>query len=222
MRTFRLRTGTLLTTMVLRMNRKNNMTTEFKEFPKIARYSRECIVTEKIDGTNASIFIGEGEEFLIGSRTRWITTDQDNYGFAKWATEHKKLLLKLGKGLHFGEWWGSGIQRGYNLPKGEKRFSLFNTTRWCYANPKQIPTADPRIIKYQEVLPEGLHLVPEMYRGSFDDVPITNLLCQLKTNGSLASNGFMNPEGIVIYHVAAGIGFKKTLDKDSQPKSLIK
>ena len=33
------------------------MATEFMGFPKIARYSREVIVTEKIDGTNACIYI---------------------------------------------------------------------------------------------------------------------------------------------------------------------
>ncbi len=32
---------------------------EFKEFPKIARLTRDCIITEKIDGTNASIYISE-------------------------------------------------------------------------------------------------------------------------------------------------------------------
>jgi len=30
---------------------------EFTEFPKIARLSREVIVTEKIDGTNGCIYI---------------------------------------------------------------------------------------------------------------------------------------------------------------------
>ena len=30
---------------------------QFKEFPKMPRLSREMIITEKIDGTNASIFI---------------------------------------------------------------------------------------------------------------------------------------------------------------------
>ena len=34
----------------------------FIEFPKMARLSREAIITEKIDGTNASIFIQN--EFL--------------------------------------------------------------------------------------------------------------------------------------------------------------
>ena len=105
--------------------------TEFVEFPKIARYSRDVIVTEKIDGTNACVFIGEDGEFLTGSRTRWITPDADNYGFAKWAQDHKAELLTMGPGRHFGEWWGSGCQRGYDLPKGEKRFSLFNVLRWC-------------------------------------------------------------------------------------------
>lgn len=33
------------------------MPPEFKEFPKMGRLSRECVVTEKIDGTNAQIYI---------------------------------------------------------------------------------------------------------------------------------------------------------------------
>ncbi len=33
------------------------MKLEFNEFPKIARLSREIVITEKLDGTNASIFI---------------------------------------------------------------------------------------------------------------------------------------------------------------------
>jgi hypothetical protein len=37
----------------------------------------------------------------------------------------------------------------------------------------------------------------------------------LKKNGSYAMPGFMNPEGIVIFHVAANTGFKKTFEKDN-------
>lgn len=29
----------------------------FAEFPKIARLSRECVITEKIDGTNAQVVV---------------------------------------------------------------------------------------------------------------------------------------------------------------------
>jgi hypothetical protein len=72
--------------------------TEFREFQKIPRLSRECIITEKIDGTNGCIYIGEDGEFLVGSRTRWITPEQDNFGFATWAMAHRDELLTLGPG----------------------------------------------------------------------------------------------------------------------------
>ena len=194
---------------------------EFKEFPKIARLSRECIITEKIDGTNAQITITEDGEFLTGSRSGWITPDKDNYGFAMWAYANKDDLMKLGKGTHFGEWWGSGIQRGYGLIKGDKRFSLFNTTRWCLVgqSPRLI-SKDPKTQeeKYQKVLPVCCGLVPELYRGIFDTVIINGALLTMKEQGSLAVKGYMNPEGIVVYHCSAGVGFKKTIEKDELSK----
>ena len=79
---------------------------EFESFGKIARLSRECTITEKIDGTNAQICITEDGQFLTGSRTRWITPQDDNMGFSAWAHEHKDELMPLGVGRHFGEWWG--------------------------------------------------------------------------------------------------------------------
>lgn len=197
--------------------------TEFVEFPKISRYSRDVIVTEKIDGTNACVFIGEDGEFLTGSRTRWITPEADNYGFSRWAQDHKDELLTMGPGRHFGEWWGSGCQRGYDLPKGEKRFSLFNVARWCLYGeaPQQIPTADPRIVKMQDVLPPCVGLVPVLWRGRFDDLDLDAVLADLRENGSRAAPGFMKPEGVVVFHVAGCVGFKKTLEKDDEPKSRI-
>jgi len=197
--------------------------TEFVEFPKMARLSREMVITEKIDGTNGCIHISEdGNEFLVGSRTRWITPEDDNHGFAKWAFSNKSELMKLGKGTHFGEWWGSGIQRGYGLSKGEKRFSLFNTHRWCLygQEPKIRSNANPLNIIYQDVLPECVGLVPILYEGMFDTNQIQNILDRLKVNGSMASPGFMKPEGIVVFHTAANFGFKKTIEKDEVPKSL--
>ena len=193
--------------------------TDFQGFNKIARFSREVIVTEKIDGTNAQIFIGEDGEFLTGSRTRWITPEDDNFGFSRWAHEHKDELLTLGPGRHFGEWWGQGIQRKYGLT--EKRFSLFNVMRWCLHDetPLVIPMADPRIIKTEEVLPPCVGLVPILWRGLFDDLTINDVLDCLLVNGSQAAKGFMNPEGVVVYHIAGNVGFKKTLEKDSEPKS---
>jgi hypothetical protein len=196
---------------------------DFQEFPKIARLSRECIITEKIDGTNAQVLITPEGEMLVGSRTRWLTPETgDNHGFMAWALAHKEELLKLGPGRHFGEWWGSGIQRGYGLPKGEKRLSLFNALRWCRhgGTPRRIPTADPRVEKYQDVLPPCVGLVPVLYRGPFTTEACENAVEWLRANGSEAAPGFGQPEGIVCFHTAANIGFKKTLLKDESPKSL--
>jgi hypothetical protein len=71
---------------------------KFIAFPKMARLSREVIISEKIDGTNAQILITNDGQMLVGSRTRWITPEQDNHGFARWAYEHKEELLQLGPG----------------------------------------------------------------------------------------------------------------------------
>jgi hypothetical protein len=173
---------------------------DFCEFPKMGRYSREVIVTEKIDGTNAQILITEDGGFYTGSRTRWITPETDNFGFSKWAHEHKEELLTLGAGRHFGEWWGSGIQRGYGLPKGKRRFSLFNTSRW------------------ENERPACCHVVPVLWRGLFDDFNPSLVMVSLRLTGSTAAPGFMDPEGIVIFHTKAKVCFKKTLKKDDTGK----
>lgn len=194
-------------------------TPEFQEFPKIARLSRHCIISEKIDGSNGQVLITESGDVFAGSRNRWLTPQSDNFGFAAWVEANRALLLMLGPGRHFGEWWGCGIQRGYGLK--EKRFSLFNASRWCNYDeePDKIHTEDPRIVKMQEKLPEGLSTVPVIHEGQFTTEACQSAIELLRNKGSYAAPGFMNPEGIVVYHVAAGIGFKKTLEKDGQPKS---
>lgn len=193
---------------------------EFVEFPKIARLSRDCLITEKLDGTNAQIFITDDGQMLIGSRTQWITPERDNHGFARWATEHRDELMMLGPGRHFGEWWGQGIQRRYGLT--EKRWSLFNVARWCLAGetPQRIPAADPRIEQYQDVLPPCCSLVPLLYRGVFTTDACEAAIADLRVNGSKAAPGFMKPEGIICFHIAGNFGFKKTLEKDEAPKAL--
>lgn len=195
----------------------------FEEFPKISRLSREVIVTEKIDGTNAQILIVHKDELppsnfetrperlrtsfvdpyviFAGSRNRYITPEDDNFGFAKWVREHAHELVQLGPGRHFGEWWGQGIQRGYGMP--QKVFSLFNVTRWENGGP------------------ECVRIVPVLYRGPFNTEIIEGHLLGLRAIGSHAAPGFMKPEGIVVFHKAANICFKKTIEKDDLPKGIM-
>jgi hypothetical protein len=172
---------------------------DFVPFQKIGRLSREIIITEKIDGTNGVIAIGEDGGFQIGSRNQWIGKDGDNMGFGTWADAHKdELIAGLGPGRHYGEWWGMGIQRKYGL--AEKRFSLFNVHRWA------------------ESRPACCHVVPTLWRGDFDTNEINRVLEALATTGSQAAPGFMKPEGVVIYHAQSGLFFKKTFDKDDAGK----
>jgi hypothetical protein len=174
----------------------------FVEFPKISRYSREVVVTEKIDGTNAQVYVNDTmTEVFAGSRSRWITESDDNFGFARWVTEQKDELLKLGPGSHFGEWWGAGIQRRYGL--AEKHFSLFNTHRWSD----------------DATRPACCGVVPVLWRGPFDSLDVNAILQMLIVRGSLAAPGFMKPEGIVVFHTAAQWMLKKTIEKDAEPKS---
>ena len=178
--------------------------TDFQYFAKIARLSRIMTITEKIDGTNGQIFIGQDGEFLVGSRSRWLTPEADNFGFARWANEHKDELLQLGPGRHFGEWWGAGIQRKYG--QTEKHWSLFNTSIWLEDFDNEKPLCPP-----------CCRVVPVLYRGIFDTASITETLGRLTAHGSYAAP-FMDPEGVVIYHEAAGVMFKKTFKNDEGGK----
>ena len=189
----------------------------FEPFPKIGRLRRGCLVTEKIDGTNAQIFISDsncsavespvasvdGLTLWAGSRTRFLQPgkDTDNFGFAAWVRDNAAELVKLGPGRHFGEWWGRGIQRGYGL--SERRFSLFNPFRWK-----------------DDVRPSCCHIVPILYQGIFDSKEIDDCVSAFEWNGSHAAPGFMQPEGIIVFHSATKTYFKRLLVNDEEPKGL--
>lgn len=171
---------------------------DFQPFGKVPRFSRDIVITEKIDGTNAVVHVTEDGDIYFGSRTRWITPEDDNYGFARWGTEHAEELKLLGPGFHYGEWWGAGIQRRYGL--AEKRFSLFNVARWGVDRPA------------------CCHVVPTLYAGPMSEHAITTALIGLEVVGSEAAPAFMWPEGIMIYHTASGQLFKKTIEDDAKGK----
>lgn len=183
-------------------------TVEFLAWPKIARLNREVIITEKIDGTNAAIGILEDGRVYAQSRKRIITPEADNFGFAAWVYENsEELAAQLGPGLHFGEWWGSGIQRGYGLPKGEKRFSLFNALRW---------TAHEDI-EFQCFEAPLCYVVPIVETSNGFDM-VDHAVERLRRHGSIAGVGFDNPEGVVAYHKHSNTSFKVTIENDDEWK----
>jgi hypothetical protein len=200
---------------------------EFTAWPKTPRLFRDSVITEKIDGTNGAIgiiqhdarFLADNahddsvvvydETGVIGyqvyaqSRNRIVTPGADNYGFAAWVHDSAEdLIADLGVGLHFGEWWGQGINRGYGMD--ERYFSLFNTAKWAGS-------------KFET---PNLAVVPVIDRCTFNTAYVVSALDFLGSYGSFAAPGFARPEGVCVYHTASGQVFKALLENDSQPKSL--
>lgn len=155
---------------------------EFKEWPKIPRGSDETItITEKIDGTNACIIIENGEIVGVQSRSRLITPDNDNYGFAGWVDRNKDELVKLGDGYHYGEWAGNGIQKNHHNIDGKKLF-LFNSNRWRDGRDER---------------PAGVECVPVLWEGVKTELTIPMIMDEL---WATAKRDGYHPEGIVVWY----------------------
>lgn len=173
---------------------------EFKPFPKIDRLVNSVMsVTQKIHGTNAQVFVFQTEnglDLLVGSRTRWITPESDNYGFAAHVYAHKQEFIdKLGVGQHFGEWAGPGINSGEGLT--EKTFVLFD--HWKFPPERPLP---PKTV-----------VVPVLYDAGVVDLSVlTRLGDELKASGSRLVPGFMRPEGMVV--MFKGTRFKIVFDAE--------
>ena len=176
---------------------------EFREWPSIPRLNREMIVTEKIDGTNGCVIVSD-EGVFAQSRSRVLIED-DPFGFNSWVKQNADILAEvLGLGYHYGEWWGQKIQRKYGLD--HRRFSLFNVNRYSKLDLSSV---------------ENLYTVPVLYTGLFSTEKVKELIDELTKHGSYAAPGFMNPEGVVVYHTAANMVFKATVKNDEKPKSLV-
>lgn len=184
----------------------------FQAFRKIPRLFRDVVVTEKIDGTNASVTITEDGKICAGCRTRYVYPNKpkeegkkhqevtDNFGFAAWVEANKTELLKLGPGRHYGEWYGKGINRGYGLQ--DKRFALFNVSL------------------DRSSAPSCVEFVPVLFSGLFDAGMVKDCLRRLELDGSVAVPGFRPAEGVVVYHKAGGVLFKATILNDEKPKGV--
>ena len=203
----------------------------FQPYAKTPRLYRDIVITEKIDGTNGAVVIlpesagiepwnpesiitegSDGNVYTVKaqSRNRFCYPGADNAGFGQWVWDNAQALIDtLGPGIHFGEWWGKGIQRGYGMT--EKRFSLFNTHRWDTVKVSGVP---------------GLAVVPVLYVGPFTDDAILNAKFRLMMLGSEAAHRAgvsekVAAEGIIVFHSASNTPFKVLIENDNLPKGAI-
>lgn len=209
------------------------MALEFESWGKTPRWTNEVMtITEKIDGTNACVVIlpferryyesiERGEAILVRDPVReddvvfatqsrkkfiWPGKQSDNAGFAAWAWENAvDIVGDLGYGKHYGEWWGRGIQRGYE--QDTKRFSLFNP--WRYSEDGD------RLFTVKE-----MGTVPILYSGAASDEAVQSSLFNLEMEGSVAAPGYMNAEGVIVSYKLAQRSYKAFVNDDGIPKSL--
>lgn len=201
---------------------------EFRNWGKTPRLFREVVITEKIDGTNCAVIIekatkeGQGDAisfvhvddttYAVGaqSKSRLIYPGKttDNYHFAQWVEENaEQLVRELGVGHHFGEWWGKGIQKRYDV--GYRTFSLFNTARHGDVS---FSTG------FLNGLAVGVEPVPVLFEGQLSEEVVHEVARELLKNGSVAAPFAPNPEGVCIYHTQSKQIYKFTFDHNDKGK----
>lgn len=189
----------------------------FESFGKIPRLSKGWSVSEKLDGTNAQIYIVRYEEIefnpdvtdeergcitmvgdlalVAGSRNRLISREKDNFGFAAWVQQNAEDLARLGPGRHFGEWVGPGIQKNpLDLP--EKALYLFNP-RWIDQGP------------------ECVLVVPQL--GTMQTEDLEGTFHHLGEEGTFVGEAgpeAKRPEGIIALHLGSNQLYKRTFEND--------
>lgn len=191
---------------------------EFRKWPKIPRFfETEIVVSEKIDGTNGLICIYPSQELYkikAGSRNRWLSIDNDNFGFAKWVKDNSEELISLlGPGYHYGEWWGQGIQRTYDME--EKIFSLFNTHRWGHLQEEKAICDVVPHVKFNFGSCTGSDIDSEM--ASFDEI-LQDIHVSLTPSGQSPcakkyGKEYFNVEGFMLFHQRANQIFKVPFNK---------
>lgn len=192
---------------------------EFKKWSSTPRWHKGLHITEKIDGTNACVVVGDGW-VKAQSRKRLITPDNDNFGFARWVHDNAGALTDaLGFGYHYGEWFGEGIQKNPLQILG-RRFALFNT--WHWARPENAERLE---------MVDGLEHVPVLHDenihgpATWETIPL--ILQELSTWGSKVrglpaiwddKSGFYTtpkPEGIIVWHRETQQKYKILLEGDA-------
>lgn len=173
----------------------------FTPMESIPRRSKDIVITEKIDWTNASVIVDEFGNVSAGSKNRIISIDNDNYWFARWVDQNKEQLKLLGEWCHRWEWRWQGIQDWYTMDR--KIFSLFAVHRW----------GDGML------RPVCCDVVPILYSWENRPWVIQETMEALLSTGSVAAKkygvSFYKPEGVVIYHTASKQLYKKTFDNDA-------
>lgn len=173
---------------------------QFKPYMHVERFDTSevqgiehgtCFVFPKIDGTNASVWLGDDGEIKAGSRTReLIPGGSDNAGFCAWVLQQENLKAYLrANPTHrlYGEWLVPHTLKTYRQDAW-RRFWIFDVQ------------SDETYLSYDvynvELQKYGLDFVVPMFRA--ENIHLEYLLKALEKNTFLIQEGAGLGEGVVV------------------------
>jgi hypothetical protein len=214
----------------------------FRPWPKIPRFNREFVITEKLNGTNSQVAIkrmAEDEDpagYLNSHGFNVVAKDDGLYVLR--AGSRKRWIAPNGQKLDgtvpldnfgFAAWvaenanalanLGEGTHFGEWYGRGIQHGYGMTGRKWALFNTTRWGTTG-------QGLPDGspaeLTVVPELarVRGHLLNEAIRDSLRLLRTLGSVAEPG-ATAEGIVIYSVETNQCYKALLENDDLPKGLV-
>lgn len=163
--------------------------------------NHECVVTEKLHGTNARLMLSSDKGLVLGSRNDVLYHDgqkvKELYGFVEWVLSKNietklNALPKVKDFVFYGEFFGSNIQKGIKYCE-EKDFSVFDVL-------------DPSgaFLEWKDVVclcqTLGFKTVPVIHVGRVDVAWLQSIRDNTSVVGAAYSNNDPNNtwEGVVI------------------------
>lgn len=151
----------------------------------------QCHVFPKIDGSNASVWLGDDNQVHAGSRNRELSAESDNHGFYAWASQDtgiRSFLSHFPELRLFGEWLVPHSLKTYRSDAW-RRFYVFDVMDQ-YGNLIPYESYQPLLV------PHGLDYIAPLAiitNGEYDQ-----FVNQLSANVFLIEDGKGAGEGIVI------------------------
>lgn len=158
-----------------------------------------CYIFPKIDGTNATLWLGNDNTLRAGSRKRELSLEDDNAGFCAFANGDDDYLafLRAFPNLRlYGEWLVPHSLRTYR-DDAWRRFYIFDVM-------EEAPGREPRYLAYEEyqLLLEqyGLNYIPPL--KIIENPREQDIYDLLPMNTFLIEDGKGSGEGVVIKNYA--------------------
>ena len=155
----------------------------------------QCYIFPKLDGTNASAWLGDDFEICGGSRNRKLSLDEDNQGFLNWLSQDERWQRCLNDHPDFtfyGEWLVPHSLKTYR-EDAWRRFYVFD-----------VACSDGSFLPYEHYKPicdeYQLDYIPCVMKSKNPDYEMLHK--EASTNTFMLKEGEKCGEGIVIKNYA--------------------